>query len=411
MTSVAFFGNVANNMLTLVRSIRERSNLDAHLFIDERDSLATLPSSEDPSLAGGYPDWIHGSDYVTPRTMLAPWRSELTRELAKYDLVVASGTGPIYAQFTGRPWFFYVTGGDLTMLPFGLRYLDQSSGIRRKAGFLVTSAWQRRAIPRASDIWVPPYPAYLGALRRLGVPEAKRAKTYFPMVLDVDRFSPRLRPDSGQAADLRAAHDFVVFHPSRLMIDDRPKQRAIGNWKNNDALIRGFADFVRRGAASNPVLAMPDRTASPDVALAKSLIDELGVNRFVKWLIPSSPEGFTRHELIDFYAASDVVCDGFGIGWFGSVTFEGLSMAKPVLGYVDEEATARIYPSHPIISVRAPSEIADALERLAQDPASAKQLGKSGRSWLEEHHGPAPATDVYIRYLSAADGSTDYERR
>lgn len=401
MTSVAFFGNIANNLLSIVRAVRAGSNIDAHLFIDERDNLATKPTSEDPDLAKGYPDWMHGSSYVTPKTMLTPWRAALTKELSDFDISIVSGTGPIYAQFTNRPWFFYATGGDLTVLPFPLRFLDLYAG-RHKLGLITTGIWQRRALPRATEIWVPPFPPYVAAIRALSIPPERHSSVYFPLIIDIDRFHPDRPAAAPQAAALRRDHDFVVFHPSRLMIDDRPKLRATGNWKQNDLLLKGFAEFVRRGEAESPVLAMPFRTASADVDTAKRIISELGIGRFVRWLEPSAPEGFARHELIDYYAAADVVADNFGVGWFGSVTLEGFSMGKPVLGAVDEETMAILYPYHPILAAGSVSDVADRLSQLATDPAAARSIGLKGRSWVAEFHSPQAAASVYVEEILKA---------
>src|SRR5687767_14860898 len=118
MLRVAFLGNIANAHFRLARLLRERSAVDAHVFISDSDDAAWRPEVDDASLADDYPDWIHSGDWVTARSLVAPASAPITRALATFDLVVASGVGPVFAQHAGRPWIFYATGADLTVKPF-----------------------------------------------------------------------------------------------------------------------------------------------------------------------------------------------------------------------------------------------------------------------------------------------------
>ncbi len=229
-----------------------------------------------------------------------------------------------------------------------------------------------------------------------------------PFPLRFWRSQPRLRTRLGPLTmgPLRAESNFVVFHPSRIILDDGREMRESGQWKGNDRLIRGFADLAARRPDLRPVLAMPDRTESPGVPEAKALVEELGVGDRVRWLVPPDPRGFKRSELLELYAVADVVPDDFGVGWFGAVVIEALSMEVPVLSYLDEEIMLRLYPEHPIVVVREPKEISAALERLADDPAERRRLGTEGRRWVIEHHSHAALAQRFTqeagRVLSTA---------
>lgn len=400
-TRVALFGNVANNLLAARAAIAANPAFEADLFVDSRDHPATRPESEDARLAEA-PHWLHRGPWVTPSTMLAPWRTELTRRLATYDVVIVSGAGPMYAQFTGRPWCFYPTGGDLTQMPFFWRFLDLYPGWRRKLGFAMTGLWQRRAVRRAQVIWTSPFRPLELALGRLGIPTEKIGRTYVPVLIDTERFKPRPVTAGSSAAQLRSESDFIVFHPSRLMIDDRPKQVETGNWKNNDALIRGFARFVQSQLTDTPLLVMPEREASPDLRRAKQLIDELGIGESVRWITSGRPEGFTRDELGEFYAAADVVGDNFGVGWFGGVTLEGMAFAKPVLGAVDDRAMTALYPHHPIQRAGDEDEVFARLSELAGDRDHLIRVGSESRRWVERFHSIDLAGDIWTRALEEA---------
>jgi glycosyltransferase involved in cell wall biosynthesis len=208
---------------------------------------------------------------------------------------------------------------------------------------------------------------------------------------------------SPAARQLADGSDFVVFHPSRLMMRKRTaRQREIGNWKKNDILLRGFALFARSGSARAPVLGLIDRTASPDVALAKDLVSELGISDRVRWLVAPRHGGFLRHELIEFYSASDIVTDDFGVGWFGGVTLEGLAIERPVIQYIDEDVMRQLYPWHPIVSARTPEDVAEALERLFVDPDERAALGVRGREWIEEFHSHEAAAERYASAIRRA---------
>lgn len=384
---VALYGNVANLLFQTARALREVAGIDAHLFLDERDGPTTRPESDDASLAAAYPDWIHLGRYVTPRSLAMPWSSELTRELREFDMLLVSGFGPVYAQFSGRPWCFYTSGGDLTVTPFPLRFWTRNPSLKTRLGLFAIAPWQRRGIRRATEIWTQRFLPFRTALDRLGIPEHTVADVYLPLVFDTTPFT---RSDVGplrpEVEELRARTDFLVFHPSRLMIRDEPRLKETGQWKANDRLIRGFADFAAARPDLRPLLAMPDRTESPDVAIAKRLIADLGVEESICWLHPPDTRGFRRSELKQLYSVADVVPDNFGIGWFGSVVLEGLSMEVPVLSYVDESIVLQMYPWHPVVVAREPAEISAALARLADDPVERRRLGAQGRRWVQEFH-------------------------
>src|SRR5262249_5738500 len=143
-----------------------------------------------PSLRGTYPPWIHLWKYPGPSSLLFPWRSDLVTRLRQYDMAVVSGMGPVFAQFTRRPWCFFATGGDLTIDPFPLRWLDPPPTARAKAAALVRGFWQRRGIQRATEVWTQPFAPFELAADRLSVRQERISSKYFPVMIDVDKFTP-----------------------------------------------------------------------------------------------------------------------------------------------------------------------------------------------------------------------------
>ncbi|MGH8991761.1 MAG: hypothetical protein ACRDZ7_09570 [Acidimicrobiia bacterium] len=402
---VAFVGNIVNNFFQLSNALRKHAGVDAHLFLDHTDGRIARPESDDPSLVGNLPDWIHEGAWFTRSTKLTPWRSPLVSELAGFDLVVASGNGPVIAQFAPVPWCFFVTGGDLTVTPFPIRMGPvYARTVRDATAMLALGLWQRRAIRRADEIWMQDFTPFRRAVWRLRVDPDRLGADYLPLVFDTELF--RADPAARASGDplvrqIVDGSDFVVFHPSRLIIRASARRRETGDWKANDLLLEGFAAFVRLGLARHPVLVLPDRTESPDVEVAKGIIQRLGIIENVVWARPPRPAGFTRHEMIAIYSVADVVADDFGIGWFGAVALEGLSMGAPVLSHLDQTVMAGLYPWHPVLEAATPQAVARHLSRLCADPALRAATGRRGREWVERFHSAEAVAPRFAEAMTA----------
>lgn len=394
---VAFIGNVANSQYRAVVALR-RAGVDAHLYISSSDGPSSRPENDDPELLRSPPEWLHEGDWINAVSVVAPWRSAIAAELSHYDVVVASGPGPIFAQFAGVPWCFFVTGGDLTVKPFPVAFWRWYPDWRHRGAELVAGAWQRRAVRRADRVWLQQFSPTVDAADRLRIRGAARSERYFPMVVDCREFTEaRSDPDYDEwAADVVGDSDFVVFHPSRLVMEATPKLVRTGQWKGNDVLLRGFASLVRDHGAPNATLVLPDTGQSRDRAAARHLLSELGVSDRVRWVEPDEGEILNCAAMAALYRRSDVVADEFGIGWFGYVTLEGLATARPVLCNIDESVMTRMYPWHPICKASTVEEVASQLDLLRRDPEQRRTIGARGRQWVLDHHAPDTAASVYF---------------
>jgi glycosyltransferase involved in cell wall biosynthesis len=388
---VAFFGNIANVHFRLAHLLRERGAIDAHVFIGDSAAPNWRPEVDDPSLADGYPDWIHFGHWVNARSVLRPRTSALARELSAFDLVVASGVGPVFAQHAGTPWVFLATGGDLTVKPFPLTFWRWYPSWARRFAQVVAGAHQRAAIRSADRVLAQPFAPMVDALDRLGVPEASRSHQYFPLPVDLDRFSP-----DGPVADEPVDSDFVVFHPSRLVLDDSPKMRRTGQWKGNDILLRGFARFVRSGVCERPRLVLVDQAASRARDEALRLIDDLDLADHVHWVEPADGVLLTQPEMAAHYRRADVVAVEFGIGWFGYVALEGAACGRPVVCHIDEPVMRLLYPWHPIQNAEDEVQVGERLAELAASPERRRAVGARSREWIEEFHAPDALAERYL---------------
>lgn len=401
---IAFFGNVCNNFFQIASALREHANIDAHLFVDRNCDSQQRPESDVPALAGAYPPWIHEGQYISPATVLAPFKSSVVAELDACDGAVVSHFGPMFAPFSRKPWAFYPAGGDLTVHPFPWRFLSSKTSLKELIGCLPVGWWQRRGIRLATRVWVGPYPPFMKPLAELRVPPCNVDISLHPLILDTHRWSPA-SPGCASVcpafAEARRKYRFIVFHPSRLMMRQTPEMVRTGQWKQNDLLIRAFAAFVKAAGARDACLCLIDREASGgQVADAKRLIAGLGVEEQCVWLSPPRRFGFTRNELLPLYQAADVVADDFGVGWFGSIVLEGAAMAKPVISYVDETVVRKLYPWHPLLSANTGTGVAAFLGRLYQDAEFRATCGSLSRTWVEAFHSPKAAAAIYAKSLN-----------
>ncbi|MCC6338268.1 MAG: hypothetical protein IT380_30275 [Myxococcales bacterium] len=407
---VAFYGNICNNLFHVARALRQGSDIDAHLFVDAVHDFQMQPESDDPSLKDNYPSWIHKRRYMYPWVRFAPWVSPLVAELRNFDVVVVSSNGPLYAQFSGKPTFFWVSGADLNVMPFPFDFANKRRGVKAHLDALLTAFWQRRGIRHSTEIWTQEFLPFEYSLEQLRVRRDQIAPVYFPLIVDpaIVKAAPRAELEADpQIAEIRRRSDFVVFHPSRIMIRTNPalpRARALVETKRNDRLLDGFAQFVKHGLARHPLLVMPERSASPDLDVARDLIARLGIGQHVYWARPPVALGFPRSELMRYYTVADVVADDFGdIGWFGSVAVEAAAVGTTLISHFDERVVSKMYPWHPFVSAREPGEIAAALERLFRSPEERARRGADGKRWFASFHSPAGAGRVYVdRFVELA---------
>lgn len=404
---IALYGNTCNNFYAAARALRESSDIDAHLYIDEGAEWMQLPESDEPALRGAYPPWIHRGPYRTPASRLWPAASPLARELRGYDLVLVSGHGVQLAPFVRRPFIFYATGWDLTVAPFPLRFLGRSKRPLDVLSALLNGLWQRQGIRTVSQVWSQPFAPFQTALRRLRVPGDKVSPRYFPIMLNTELFHDDPTASASSDPQIRRlvdGHDFIVFHPSRIMMDRGATYVDAGQWKGNDRLFEGFARFAKAIPGSRPVLALIDRELYTDRSGARRVIERLGISDKVAWLQAPHEYGFDRVQLLPFYSVADVVADEFATGWFGGVVIEGLAMSKPVLCYLDEAVMRTLYPWHPVLTPRSPEEITACLTALYRDRDERSRRGALGRKWVEEFHSLHGAAARYAMQLRSLEG-------
>jgi glycosyltransferase involved in cell wall biosynthesis len=393
-------------MFAIAKALRAYSSHDAHLYLPHNANFDNFPENDEPGLRNNYPSWIHKGRKYNLESALCFWGDNIISELSKYDLVILSSLAVSISPYLKNcKVFFFVTGGDLTVLPFGrihrtLLYSGKAPGIKPLA-----YQWaQRRGIESVHKILTQPFFPFVNAIRKLGVPGNKIADAYFPIMIDTDRFRKREDAYGNLDRSIRKELDryaFKLFYPSRVVINDHPHLVETGQCKKNDILVKAFADFIKENNIKDAGLYLIEKynSACEGISEMKKLVSALGIEKFVVWLKPENDRGFTRDELVNIYSCSDAVADDFGAGWFGSICVEGFSCSRPVLSYVDEEAMKKIYRWHPFLSSNSIKGNAAFIKRCYFDKDFAAAQGALGRRWALEYHSYENACRSYAREL------------
>jgi hypothetical protein len=397
---VAFFGNTCNNYYQLIKLLKYEDEFELHLFIDKNSDPQQLPESDDQSLKDNYPDWIHFGNYINTKNILFPWLSPLVQELKGFDLFVVSHFGPVFAQFAGVPYIFFTAGADLTVHPFAISYINLYYHTpKQKIGSLFLSYWQKKGILKSYQIWSQPFFPFINALDKLGVKKESISKDFTPLVINIQKKLKNSDKFLSEAKELNKKFDFIVFYPSRIMVNRNKKMVNSGNWKANDIFIKAYYHFINQNQKINTSLVLIDRPASVDKDILLQLIKELEIEDYITWLKPKNGFGFTRNELNDLYSISDAVVDDFGVGWFGSIVVEALSLGINVISYVDDNVMKKMYPWHPILSSKIPKEIAKLLFKLYSDKRFKETNAARGPKWIEQFHKGENVKQLYKRKL------------
>jgi glycosyltransferase involved in cell wall biosynthesis len=245
--------------------------------------------------------------------------------------------------------------------------------------------------------------------RRVGLPRRLAAQfAAFARLLpatDVFHFyfGLTLVPKSLQFPILRAAGKKSVFH--FLGSDIRGKTPAeLAYGKRADAQIVGSYDALRWVPEAHVVppgldLALykprpPSDNPRPLIVHAPSSRAKKGTQQVVEACaqLPVDldiVEGVPHDEARERYARADIVVDQLGVGWHGVFAIEAMALGKPVVGYLRPDAVDRSAGAFgirvPILPATA-GTLVEALEPLVANPALRREVGATGRAYVERVH-------------------------
>lgn len=406
---VHIIGNTCNNGFDLARLLRGQG-VDAHLFLapNERRHPQTLPESSDPTLARGYPDWIHRIEMPLARFRhLALIPRRIRDQLCDCDLIHAHGNFAVWIMRGPTPFVIQPFGHDFFIMPFGRapRSLTKLEDLVPDYRWLGLPALMREAYRRCNalvlfnvdHLWERAYTALVPG-KRLAV---------IGLITDTDQFTPA--EGDGEppelVARLRQRHDVILFQPTR-QIWTPPGRRENGDYSyGNDLFLRGLARAVRGGANACAVLVDKNNTCT---GASKALVAELGIADRVNW-IGEMP----RHKLVAYYRHVDMTVDAFYAGGFGSACLEAMACGCPVLMYFDVDANQAVFGEvAPVVNARTEADIAARIAHAATSAGKAelREMGPPARSFVVRHHSGRAVVPKYIQLYEAVLGKRDHYR-
>lgn len=309
-----------------------------------------------------------------------------TRELATigaaadYDIVLALGPAAGQALLAGQPYAVIVTGWDVRELPFRTNAMEPAHRAR---------AWlQRAALAHASALLVQPA-SDLVHLRRLGL-DGRAIPFNIPVDIQTyEAIPPGTRSTVfGEEVAERSREKLLVFAPARIHF-------AI---KRNDLLIEAFATVVRQAPVHLVMLGW-----GPDVARARAMVAELGIQRDVSFL----PYVMSKVRLIKALRLADIVVDQYLYTAYGSLAREALACGRPLVSSYDPAEPQPHAPEDPapILSARSASEIATGCLKLL-DANERSRVGQAARTWTLRQNASALASLTEIVGMQARTPSS-----
>jgi len=352
---IAHFNNVANMAFNYVLALR-RHGQDATLIFERDTHEFSRPEWESPNALRER--WVKPIQTLSGKAGLVGLRSaSAILELSNYDFISAWDTGPIWAQWAGKPYVVHSAGGDLFAAVEG----------RTPRQWLLRRGYEHA---KCLVYYLPYQKNAIGRLRT-------RRLAFARLPIDEDRYSPG--PESGQFSDLRH-WETLLFCPSRH------------NWqlKGTDVMLRAYADALRVEENINLVLV----SWGSDLEKSRELCTHLGLGGHITWIPPMNKE-----DLIGMYRTCDVVLDQFVLGSYGMTAVESLMCGKPVVikieGYEDHYTDPL-----PFVNSHDQHDLADSIVTLAQDHSLIGVKSQESRLWALKHHSYASVSAEYLQLVS-----------
>ena len=429
-------GNVANNAYNNAKLLR-RAGVEAdalcdewHIFSQPEWEDAPLDgvfdedqSLEERALAAGWhrPEWVlsardwnpeaEGRAWLKERVLLAlstprlrarhrrllreyrPLREILGTDLSFFDVVRASvwlnrlskAVGPIGSLFRSydivqanglHPVLALLAAPDHPYVAFEHGTLRHVPFQDDWAGRLLSLAYRR-----AQRVFIT-NPDVIPSAQRLGLDNY----VFLPHPIDETKYKPG--PSDFRARLGLEDTDVVLLSP------------ASHNWdiKGTEVMLRGFSELIRRG---QPRTILILTSWGLELDRSRALIRELGLEERIRWVPP-----LPKLQLIEAYRGADVVLDQFLIGTFGGIAPEAMACGRPVVMAFDAKLNEWAFPTlPPVVPASTVEELYRQLARLVNDAEERARIGRSGREWVERHHGWRLVVDrelaVYEEVLAA----------
>jgi glycosyltransferase involved in cell wall biosynthesis len=314
---------------------------------------------------------------------------EMYAAASDFDVLILREEGPaLFSEFAQPAKVFASQGADLQLWPWWLKthfsptalFWEAASNWRfpyestffHKVGSIALSGMrrarsmpdlarrqqrQRAGIAQCGRAIIFPYQRYL--LDALSYPAERVRCIPLPNTppQDLDDHVAGL-PDRLPVACREA--EILFVHPARMFFLPRDGNCFL---KDNDKLIRGFADFLR-GYAGNVQLVLFEKGLAEDLHVARRLVRELGIADRVVWL----PELSNRELRSVLSHPRTVVCDQYSpfVNTLGNLGRESVYFGRPLITSYDGEDDP-MYSCHPpnIFFANSVATVADAMRQVA----------------------------------------------
>ena len=194
-------------LLELGVGLREIGVDGVKVIIDENEALLTTALRDEPELKD--PNLTLIDRWNSRGACLYPKASSLTKLLKEFDVLVLSFLGPMFGPSSKRPYFFWVSGYDLTGVPFPIQSrFHRKRGVLKDFAAFFLAYWQRKGIREANEIWVPPFELFYDAVDSIG--KVNSEIVFFPLAHNENLFKP---VESGEK-DVSESETLKIFHPS-----------------------------------------------------------------------------------------------------------------------------------------------------------------------------------------------------
>jgi D-inositol-3-phosphate glycosyltransferase len=243
-----------------------------------------------------------------------------------------------------------------------------------------------------ADAIIAACPQDMTDMRRLYGAQAWRTHIV-PCGFDGAEFSPYSQRGARQRLNM-PQHEFSVLQLGRMV----PRKGADNVIEAIGVLQRNFgiraALYVIGGNAR-----VADAAHTPEIARLTSVAQQAGVGNQVYFVGQRD-----RHELADYYCATDVLVSTPWYEPFGMTPIEAMACARPVIGAdvggirftVQHERTGFLVPP------RNPLAVAERLAQLHDAPLLARQMGEAGHAHAAAHFTWSRVVDELIVVYEAA---------
>ncbi|MDP2905297.1 MAG: glycosyltransferase [Candidatus Omnitrophota bacterium] len=355
---VNLYGNNAN-MAYVWGGYLKKLGVDVTAFVDKKPyDVYHTPEWEYPD-HGRMPDWARVTD-ISFKRFFIPSANEkkFIRELSDCDLIQTFGEAAVWALRTDKPYVYWSYGYDLDVMPF----------LKGSIKNFVLSRLARKSLAKAARlIYAMPHQKEL--VERLGL---SNAEFYSPLPIDVDRYAPF---DEARRGKLRSQYDadYIFIHLSRHnWVGDMPDN------KGNDRLFTAYRDFIKN-TKKKPVLLTVEK--GKDVQASKSLIKDLGIEKYVLWL-----PVINKEKVIELLNIADINFDQFCTGSWGLVMLEAMSVGVPTFIFIHERCKNFYDELPPAINVNTAGDILGKMMEFAESKDRWADIRERSRDWVRRHY-------------------------